>query len=104
MPKRKRNLSEQEPLDPTPRQKSSEGFDSLGGLFHESAVQCKACIRFIGWVPGGPPTFTCGAFPAGIPADILDGRVSHLEPFPGDGGKRFSPRGVALTADDIDLL
>lgn len=33
----------------------------------------------------------CTAFPDGIPMDIWTGKVSHTEPYPGDGGIRFEP-------------
>ena len=31
----------------------------------------------------------CKAFPAGIPAAILENRYDHTKPFPGDGDVRF---------------
>ncbi len=34
----------------------------------------------------------CVAFPWGIPAEILDGRFDHQQPYPGDGGFRFEPK------------
>ena len=35
---------------------------------------------------------TCGAFPQGIPNQILGGHSQHRKPFPGDHGIRFEPR------------
>lgn len=55
--------------------------------------------RFVGQVDRIPPCWTCRhktpgaatctAFPGGIPADILDGRNQHREPYPGDNGIRY---------------
>ena len=33
----------------------------------------------------------CGAFPAGIPWEILLSHADHRQPFPGDKGIRFDP-------------
>jgi len=35
--------------------------------------------------------FVCQAFPDGIPESIVNGENLHLNPFPGDGGLRFTP-------------
>jgi hypothetical protein len=49
----------------------------------QPAVGCERCIyRLQGQA-------VCVAFPWGIPAEILDGRVDHTQPYPGDGGFRF---------------
>jgi hypothetical protein len=32
---------------------------------------------------------TCKAFPQGIPAPILNGEVSHKQPYAGDGGTQW---------------
>lgn len=34
---------------------------------------------------------TCDAFPAGIPAPLLDGTATHRAPFPGDNGLIYAP-------------
>lgn len=33
----------------------------------------------------------CTAFQQGIPPDILSGKVSHTEPYPGDNGIQYEP-------------
>ncbi len=35
------------------------------------------------------PTWTCGAFPKGIPDTFVDGDGAHLRPVPGDHGIQF---------------
>jgi hypothetical protein len=37
------------------------------------------------------PGLTCTAFPDRIPVAILDGRVDHHQPYPGDHGIQFEP-------------
>lgn len=34
---------------------------------------------------------TCKAFPGGIPADIISGKIEHTRPYSGDKGIRFEP-------------
>lgn len=34
-------------------------------------------------------TYACDAFPNGIPQKILEGRMNHHAPYPGDHGIRF---------------
>ena len=58
----------------------------------EDAPLCAAC-RHLRSASGR--RLTCDAFPLGIPRAILDGRVDHRVPYPGDDGLRFAP------ADDM---
>lgn len=39
---------------------------------------------------GGPKGPVCAAFPDGIPADILNMRHDHRQPYEGDGGVLFA--------------
>lgn len=49
------------------------------------------------------PDLKCGAFPGGIPTEILLSNADHRLPFPGDHGVRFEPvtEEDAKYADDI---
>ena len=49
---------------------------------------CVACQR-LGVGPAG--NWACRAFPDAIPAPLLEGRIDHREPYPGDRGIRFEP-------------
>jgi hypothetical protein len=44
------------------------------------------CVRCRNWNEG---TFTCRAFPDGIPDQVLTGKNFHREPIDGDNGIRF---------------
>lgn len=44
---------------------------------------CTACKRF------DPDSFTCEAFPQGIPEEIFPEGFDHRQPFEGDNGIRF---------------
>jgi hypothetical protein len=50
---------------------------------------CLKCARFH---DTNDDTFTCDAFPEGIPDEIVLGGFNHNLPFPGDNGMRFIPR------------
>lgn len=40
----------------------------------------------------GITTYTCHAFPAGIPEPIIEGEADHRRPYAGDHGIRFAQR------------
>lgn len=48
---------------------------------------CTTCSHFV--MDKG--NWHCGAFPEGIPEEILGGSVDHHKPYPGDQGIRYSP-------------
>jgi hypothetical protein len=48
--------------------------------------RCLGCRHLVDLVEG-----TCLAFPDRIPLDILQDRIRHDRPFPGDHGYRFEP-------------
>ena len=54
----------------------------------ESYPLCVICQR-LRLSNGG--RLTCAAFPAGIPSTLLDGKMDHRQPYPGDQGIRFEP-------------
>jgi hypothetical protein len=49
------------------------------------ASQCLSCAHFRG------RTWTCDAFPGGIPDDVAGNLVDHREAVDGDGGVRWAP-------------
>ena len=49
--------------------------------------QCAVCRNLT-----SAATWTCRAFPAGIPGAILAGAFDHTKPYLGDHGIRFTPR------------
>jgi hypothetical protein len=53
---------------------------------------CLACVHL-------RPGLTCGAFPDRIPVAILDGRVDHRQPYPGDHGIQFEPLPATLPSE-----
>jgi hypothetical protein len=58
-----------------------------------TASQCARCIfKMAG-------KLVCVAFPRGIPADILAGRVDHSRPYDGDGGIGFAPLHARRVSD-----
>ena len=46
--------------------------------------QCFRCVHYRG-------EMRCAAFPEGIPAEIVQGKHNHREPYPGDNGIRYEP-------------
>lgn len=57
----------------------------------QTTLQCAECKHFHRPPAEGEFVYTCAAFPAGIPAQILAAQHDHRKPFPGDGGIRFEP-------------
>jgi hypothetical protein len=53
-----------------------------GSMPERISEQCATCQH---WTAG----LSCQAFPAGIPAAILEGRHDHRRPFEGDRGIRY---------------
>ncbi|MCI8594901.1 MAG: hypothetical protein HFF09_06560 [Oscillospiraceae bacterium] len=50
-----------------------------------AAWRCAWCKHHIGG------TFTCKAFPDGIPEEVLAGEADHSKPYPGDHGIQYEP-------------
>lgn len=50
-------------------------------------VSCWTCAH------KNPKSNTCKAFPNGIPKAIANGSVTHEEPYPGDNGITYEPKG-----------
>jgi len=52
------------------------------------SLSCYVCARFQG-------EGRCAAYPEGIPAVLLSGEKTHVEPYPGDHSLRFLRQGAA---------
>jgi len=48
--------------------------------------QCSTCKHMV------PRTLTCTAYPNGIPSEILDNKVLHTKPYPGDQGIQYEKK------------
>ena len=51
---------------------------------------CYDCKHFMRYDDG---KFRCKAFPSGIPFEIIAWLHDHHEPYPGDQGIQFAPKG-----------
>jgi hypothetical protein len=51
---------------------------------------CFSCAHYQGESSDG--TYTCSAYPSGIPDEILTWQWDHHNPAPGDGGITFKPK------------
>lgn len=51
---------------------------------------CDVCVHWQGELNDDGEGL-CAAFPAGIPQELLMGKVDHRQPLPGDNGVRFEP-------------
>lgn len=55
---------------------------------------CTMCEHYgVGAAEEDPTLRTCAAFPDGIPDEIIRLGFDHRQPFDGDGGVMFSPKG-----------
>lgn len=60
---------------------------------HPKRDQCATCRHY----RSGTDLPTCDAFPEGIPAGVLDGRISHKRHIPGDRGIKWEPKNEDIT-------
>jgi hypothetical protein len=56
-------------------------------------TQCMVC-KHATFVKG--VSFTCAAFPNGVPHELESGQVDHRKPVPGDHGIQYEPSDTAL--------
>lgn len=54
---------------------------------------CVGCRHFRGF-DVSQDSYTCAAFPRGIPIEILTWKVDHTKPYPGDHGIQYEPNDV----------
>lgn len=56
-------------------------------------LQCMVC-KHAKWVKG--VSYTCAAFPEGIPHNVLNQTLDHRRPIPGDHGVQYEPSERAI--------
>ena len=67
----------------TPRDDANDKFTDTDGLQPRRLASCSHCRHKTAGAA------VCDAFPAGIPAPILEGRHPHKSSYPGDHGIRY---------------
>lgn len=84
-------MTESEPAD-----RSDKFTVQPGGMVASQCLYCDKRSR-------GDFGLACRAFPSGVPIEIARNDADHRQPFEGDDGIRFAPRGD-VPAQMLELL